>query len=97
MIVGPALSNFCTGIEDLGKAQLNSSNASWLPSHFLLKGTPKTIGANHCAILNVSVIAEIAEIKEMGEQRRSLFNWRDVNVGIEWGNGPFCAKHPIKN
>jgi hypothetical protein len=56
-----------------------------------------TIEAKHCAILSVSVIAEIAEIKEMGEQRRSLFYWRDVNVGSEWGNGPFCAKCPVKN
>ena len=51
----------------------------------------------HCASLSVSVIAEIAEIKEMGERRRSLFNWRDVNVGSEWGNGLFCAKRPVKN
>ena len=56
-----------------------------------------TIVAKHCAILNVSVIAEIAEIKEMGEHRRSLFNWHNVNVGIEWGNEPFCAKRPVEH
>ena len=41
------------------------------------------IEAKHCAILNVSVTAEIAKIKEMGEQRRPLFDWCNVNVGIE--------------
>ena len=55
------------------------------------------IEGKHCASLTVSVIAEITEIKEMWERRRSIFNWRDVKVGSEWGNGLFCAKRPVKN
>ena len=54
------------------------------------------IEAKHCVSLSVSVIAEIAKIKEMGERRRSLFNWCHVNVGSEWGNGPFCTKRPVE-
>ena len=56
---------------------------------FYWKELTNTIGENHCVILNISVIAEIAEIKEMGEWMRSLFNWCDVNVDSEWGNGLF--------
>ena len=77
----------------------------WPCKHFLwyfflsilyCKELTKAIEAKHCASLRVSVIAEVAEIKEMGEWRRSLFNWRNVNVDSEWGNGLFCAKRPVK-
>jgi hypothetical protein len=61
------------------------------------KELTKTIGENYCVILISAVIAEAAEITEMGEWRTSLFNWRDVNVGSEWGNEPFSAKRPDEN
>jgi len=39
---------------------------------FYWKELTKTIGENHCVILNASVIAEIAEITEMGSEGGSF-------------------------